>query len=99
MYEEYWGLKEKPFENTPDPRFLYYSPQHEEVMSRLLYIVKENKGAALVTGVFGCGKTLLGRALLKELDQDVYKIAFADPDMLGLLPLFIDDRGHEPPFP
>ena len=76
MYEEYWGLKEKPFENTPDPRFLYYSPQHEEVMSRLLYIVQENKGAALLTGVFGCGKTLLGRTLLKELDNDVYRTAF-----------------------
>ena len=68
MYEDYWGLKEKPFENTPDPRFIYLSPQHEEVLSRLLYIVKEGKGAAMLTGIFGCGKTLLGRSLLKELD-------------------------------
>ncbi len=36
MYEEYWGLKEKPFENTPDPRFLYRSPQHEEGLMRLV---------------------------------------------------------------
>jgi len=76
MYEQYWGLKEKPFENTPDPRFLYSSPQHEEVLSRLIYIVRENKGAALLTGVFGCGKTLLGRALAKELDRDIYRMAF-----------------------
>jgi len=37
MYEAYWKLKEKPFENTPDPHFLYYSPRHEEALSRMLY--------------------------------------------------------------
>jgi len=76
MYEKYWGLTEKPFENTPDPRFLYYSAQHEESLSRLLYAVKENKGAALLVGVFGCGKTLLARALINDLDKDLYKTAF-----------------------
>ena len=43
MYEEYWKLKEKPFENTPDPRFIYYSQKHEEALSRLLYAVREKK--------------------------------------------------------
>jgi len=76
MYEEYWGLKEKPFENTPDPRFFYRSPQHEEALGRLLYVVREGKGAGMLTGVFGCGKTVLGRTLLKELENDVYKIGF-----------------------
>ena len=76
MYESHWGLLEKPFENTPDPRFLYHSPQHEEGLSRLLYVVSESKGAGLLTGVFGCGKTLLGRTLFKELDRDVYRTAF-----------------------
>ncbi len=76
MYEEYWGLKEKPFENTPDPKFLYRSREHEEALMRLLYAVKERKGCAMLTGVFGCGKTVLGQALLDELDRDQYKIAF-----------------------
>lgn len=76
MYEEYWGLKEKPFENTPDPRFLYSSIQHEEALCRLIYVVRENKGAGMLTGVFGCGKTLLGRALLRELEKDIYKVAY-----------------------
>lgn len=75
MYEDYWGLKEKPFENTPDPRFFYNSPQHEEALARMLYTVHESKGAGLLTGVYGCGKTLLARALLKELQKDVYKVA------------------------
>lgn len=76
MYAEYWSLTEKPFENTPDPRFIYYSPQHEEALSRMLYVVREGKGAAMLTGIFGCGKTLLARTLLKELDRDIYRTAF-----------------------
>lgn len=82
MYQEYWKLKEKPFQNTPDPRFLYYSTQHEEALLKLVYAVKERLGAAVLTGVFGCGKTLLGQALLQELSEDKYKIAFiANPQM------------------
>ena len=76
MYEKYWKLTVKPFENTPDPRFIYYSSQHEEALSRFLYVVREGKGAAMLTGVFGCGKTLLGRTLLKELGKDTYRTAF-----------------------
>ncbi len=76
MYNEYWKLTEKPFENTPDPRFIYYSPQHEESLSRLLYVVREGKGAGLLSGVFGCGKTLIGRTLFRELSNDIYRTAF-----------------------
>lgn len=75
MYESYWSLSIKPFENTPDPRFLYNAPQHEEALSRMLYVVREGKGAGLLTGVYGCGKTLLTRALLRELEKDVYRTA------------------------
>ncbi|MBU0605111.1 MAG: AAA family ATPase [Candidatus Omnitrophica bacterium] len=70
MYTSYWGLTEKPFENTPDPKFIYYSQQHEEAMARMLYVVREHKGAALQTGEYGCGKTLLSRVLRKELQQE-----------------------------
>ncbi len=75
MYEEYWKLKLKPFENTPDPKFFYNSPQHEEGLTRMLYVIKEGKGAGLLTGVSGCGKTLLSRALMRELELDIYKVA------------------------
>jgi len=70
MYLEYWGLKEKPFENTPDPRFLYKSLHHEEAFARMLYCIREKKGAAMITGEYGCGKTVLTRALLRELLKD-----------------------------
>ncbi|MCD6308255.1 MAG: AAA family ATPase [Candidatus Latescibacteria bacterium] len=74
MYLSYWGLKEKPFENTPDPRFMYYSVKHKEALLNLLYAVNENKGAALLTGDIGCGKTLLARALISRLDPDDFEI-------------------------
>lgn len=86
MYAQYWGLAEKPFENTPDPKFLYYSRQHEEALSRMLYVVREKKGAALLTGEYGCGKTLLSRVLKQELQQEnKYQSAYIlDPRLLGL---------------
>lgn len=70
MYETYWRLDIKPFENMPDPRFLYYSPKHEEALMRLLYAVREGKQGAVLTGEFGSGKTVLSRMLLKDLEED-----------------------------
>lgn len=86
MYEQYWELKEKPFENTPDPRFIYYSEQHKEAVARLLYVVREHKGAALLTGEYGSGKTLLTRVLWHELQQeDHYQPVFIlNPRLSGL---------------
>lgn len=73
MYEDYWGLKEKPFENTPDPHFLYYSSKHEEALSRMLYAIRERKGAAILSGEYGSGKTILSRVLLEELNKERYQ--------------------------
>ncbi|MBU2540532.1 MAG: AAA family ATPase [Candidatus Omnitrophica bacterium] len=72
MYTEYWSIKDKPFENTPDPRFIYYSSKHEEALSRMLYCIREKKGAGMLTGDYGSGKTLLSRVLLKELKTERY---------------------------
>ncbi len=76
MYEEYWGLKDKPFQNTPDPRFLYKSSEHEEALMKMLYTIEEGLGAGMLSGVFGCGKTVIGQALLEKLPSDKYKVAF-----------------------
>lgn len=76
MYEAYWGLTEKPFENTADPRFLYYSKQHEEAYTRLIYAIQEQKGAAVLSGVFGCGKTVVAQAVLASLSKGKYASAF-----------------------
>jgi len=86
MYTPYWQLREKPFENTPDPKFIYYSQQHKEALARLLYIVREHKGAALLTGEYGSGKTLLSRVLWQELQQEhLYQPVFIlNPRLSGL---------------
>jgi len=83
MYTQYWALQRKPFDNTPDPKFLYRSSQHEEALVRLLYGIKERKGLVVLTGVFGCGKTVLGQELLRELSEDRYRIVFINYPLLS----------------
>lgn len=67
MYENFYLLKKKPFENTPNPEFLYLSRNHGEVLASLLYAINFAKGFVLVTGDAGTGKTILIQALIKEL--------------------------------
>ncbi len=74
MYKEYWALKEMPFENAPNPKFYFSSPQHEEGLSRLLYGIRQHKGALMVTGEIGCGKTLLSRSLVGRLKSERVEI-------------------------
>lgn len=75
MYLSYWGLSEVPFKNTPDPKFIFYSKEHEEALVRLLYVVTEGRGGLLLTGEYGCGKTLLSRVFLKELNESKFLVA------------------------
>lgn len=74
MYESHWGLKTAPFQNVPDPSFFFLSDQHREGLARLLYTVRHNKGAALLIGDVGCGKTTLSRALIVQLAEEKYDI-------------------------
>jgi len=74
LYEKYWGLNILPFENVPDPRFFYRSSQHEEALMRLVYATKAQKGAAMLAGEIGCGKTTLSRVFIQELASDEYEI-------------------------
>ncbi|MEK6732489.1 MAG: AAA family ATPase [Candidatus Omnitrophota bacterium] len=87
MYENYWNLTKKPFENVTDPEFFYFSDQHAEALSRLAYAIRERKGAALLTGVFGCGKTLLAQAILYELTQEKYKVGIINNPQLDYVDL------------
>jgi len=68
MYEAYWGLTEPPFSLTPDPRFLYMSRGHEDALMMLHYAISRNKGAAMLSGDIGLGKTTVSRKLLDLLD-------------------------------
>ena len=81
-YDVHWHLTEMPFQNTPDPRFLYLSSQHEEALARMLYTVQGRKGAGLITGVFGCGKTILVQELIDRLSHANYKTAVINSPQL-----------------
>lgn len=74
MYEAYWGLQEPPFSLTPDPRFLYLSRGHEDALMMLHYAITRNKGAAMLCGDIGLGKTTVSRKLLEYLDPNQFKI-------------------------
>jgi len=68
MYLEFYGLKEKPFNATPDPKFLFLSPGHREALAQLQYGVREGKGFMVLTGDIGTGKTTLLHTLSQRLD-------------------------------
>ncbi len=74
MYLEFFGLREKPFNVTPDPHFLYMSPSHQEAFANLLYGVRERKGFIMMTGEVGTGKTTLLHNLLANLDDDIQTV-------------------------
>ncbi|MGI9067147.1 MAG: ExeA family protein [Pyrinomonadaceae bacterium] len=71
MYAEFYGLKELPFALTPDPRFIYFTPSHTEVMANLHYGIESGKGLIVVTGEVGTGKTTILRWMMQRLDRTV----------------------------
>ncbi|MCO4757144.1 MAG: AAA family ATPase [Oceanospirillaceae bacterium] len=70
MYEEFYGLNRRPFENTPNPEFFFASKQHREALAALIYGIKQSKGFMLVTGEVGSGKTFLIQSLKYELEEE-----------------------------
>jgi general secretion pathway protein A len=95
MYLEFYGLNEFPFNITPDPRFLYYSPRHREAMDLLLYGIANRKGFIELTGEVGCGKTTTLRSVLSRLPHDVETALVLNPSMDGdqLLRSILKDFG------
>jgi general secretion pathway protein A len=83
MYREYWSFDRYPFENSPDPEFFYFSPRHREALDWVSYGIRERKGAVVLTGDVGCGKTLISRRVVRELPEDVREILF----QLGVNPV------------
>jgi general secretion pathway protein A len=71
MYKKFYGFSEKPFELTPDPKFLYFTPSHRKAMASMSYGIKERIGFISITGEVGTGKTTLIHSLLNSLDEKV----------------------------
>ncbi len=78
MYEEFYGLTEKPFNKTPDPRFLYQSHKHAEALARLAHAAEE-LDIVLLTGEIGSGKTTLSRAFIDSLDGSFHPVLIINP--------------------
>jgi general secretion pathway protein A len=75
VYLEFYGLRQAPFDITPNPRYLFHSNKHREAFNHLLYGIRERKGFVQLTGEVGAGKTTLCRALLEQLDPQHFSTA------------------------
>ncbi len=79
MYQEFFGISDKPFQITPDPRFLYLTPRHRDGLAHLLYGANEAGGFILLTGEVGTGKTMLCRSVLEQLPEHVNVALILNP--------------------
>jgi type II secretory pathway predicted ATPase ExeA len=70
MYTSFFGLAKKPFSLTPDPEFLYLSPNHKKALTILKYGLMSQAGFTVITGAIGAGKTTLVRHILNTMDDD-----------------------------
>src|SRR5205814_996915 len=97
MYEPFFGLESSPFGLTPNPRFLFRSRVHHEILSLLLYGVTTSKGIMLLLGDVGTGKTTLCRALLRELPAEAESVLVLNPHLseTELVGAILDDLGLE----
>jgi general secretion pathway protein A len=95
MYLSFYGLAEKPFNATPDPRFLYISSGHRDALAQLRYGVQERKGFIVLTGRVGTGKTTLLQVLRQRLHAQtaVTSVSHSTLSFDGILEYMLDDLG------
>lgn len=97
MYNQYFGLTDKPFSIAPDPRYLFMSDQHREALAHLMYGVGEGGGFVLLTGEVGTGKTTVCRCLLEQLPDSTRLAFILNPKLSAteLLSTACDELGIE----
>jgi len=99
MYEAYWNLDQKPFENTSDERFYYPSETHQGAVLKLRYSIEQRRSGALLAGASGTGKTMLVHLLRKQLIDDCQPFAhlvFPQMPSTELLAYLADELGATP---
>jgi len=84
VYTEFFGLNEKPFAITPDPRYLYMSARHTDALAHLIYGISESGGFIQLTGEVGTGKTTLIRSVLEQLPEKADIALILSPQLTTL---------------
>ena len=81
MYEQFYGLRERPFDLTPNPRFLVLTESHREALANLEYGIGSRKGITLLVGEAGSGKTTMIRAAVEKLPARVHCVHLHNPTL------------------
>ncbi|MFK8052581.1 MAG: AAA family ATPase [Woeseiaceae bacterium] len=84
MYLDFFGLHERPFTITPDPRYLFMSERHAEALAHLIYGVTESDGFIVLTGEVGTGKTTLVRSLLQKMPEEADVALVLNPELTAI---------------
>jgi general secretion pathway protein A len=84
MYTKFYGFKERPFEITPNPDFLFLSQNHREALAHMVYAARDRKGFTVITGEVGTGKTTLVQAFLSRLNGKVKTAYIFNPKLTAL---------------
>src|SRR5579872_4714588 len=95
MYNDYYKLKESPFNTTADPDFFFSSKTHSEAIANLIYGIEQRKGVLVVTGEIGTGKTTLCRKIFKLSTKRIKFALILNPrcSELELLQMIVQDLG------
>ena len=81
MYEQFFGLRERPFDLTPNPRYLVLTESHREALSNLEYGIASRKGITLLVGEAGSGKTTVIRAAIAKQPAPVHTVHLHNPTL------------------
>lgn len=101
MYTSYWKLNARPFDNDCDPRFYYPGQCHQVSLLKLRYALEHPRGAALLTGLAGVGKSLLARTLVQDLPESFGPLVFvkfpqmSPPELLAYVAEELTGRSME----
>lgn len=99
MYTQFFGLREKPFSITPDPRYLYMSQRHADALAHLIYGISQSGGFIQLTGEVGTGKTTLVRSLFEQLPDEADVALILNPELTtrDFLTAISEELGAAPP--